>query len=467
MRRPVPLPPPSGVRVAVLTAFVPGAEPIEMLEQTLTALIDLEYRHDTWVLDEGDDFAVSELCARVGALHFSRKQYNQFQALNGHFQVGSKHGNYNAWLAVIGFERYDFIAAFDVDHIPKRSFLIEVLGYFLDDAVGYVQAAQAYYNQNASFIARGAAEETYDFYSTLQMANYAMGYSTIIGCHNTHRVSALRQVGGFAPHDADDLLLTLLYRNAGWHGVYVPKILARGIAPVDWDGYLKQQRRWSRSVLDIKLRLQWNLVGNLPQRSRVVAVLHGLNYLQPCLTALFGVTVLAALLAGAPAPGAIEHPAAVRILSLFVAMGLCNWFRQRFYLCSRERGVPWRAWLLRTAKWPFVLAALLDVISRRQLPYLMTRKMRSISPKSHLLRYHLPSLAILITAWAIGIHRGAHVSIAVVTFAIGLGLLLCGLITTEYIRYPDPFDVELARSVQRSFRAGDSGPCRETTTEVV
>ena len=56
---------------------------------------------------------------------------------------------------------------------------------------------------------------------------YAMGYPIVTGCHTTHRAAALKAVGGFASHDADDLLITLLYRSQGWRGVYVPKILAR------------------------------------------------------------------------------------------------------------------------------------------------------------------------------------------------------------------------------------------------
>ena len=58
------------------------------------------------------------------------------------------------------------------------------------------------------------------------MASYGMGYPVVIGCHNTHRVTALQEVGGFAPHH-DDLLITLFYRARGWQGVYVPRILAR------------------------------------------------------------------------------------------------------------------------------------------------------------------------------------------------------------------------------------------------
>ncbi len=170
MKRPHVTAPSNGLKVAVVTTIVPGAESLEMLEETVRALVALDYPHDTWVLDEGDDEEVKALCRRGGALHFSRKNLPQYRTDGGAFKVGSKHGNYNAWLYEIGFDRYEIIAAFDPDHVPDGAFLSRVLGYFEDPTVGYVQAAQAYYNQGASFIARGAAEETYEYYSCTQMA---------------------------------------------------------------------------------------------------------------------------------------------------------------------------------------------------------------------------------------------------------------------------------------------------------
>ena len=100
-----------------------------------------------------------------------------------------------------------------------------------------------------------------------------------MGCHNTHRMSALREVGGFAPHDADDLLLTLLYQIRGWEGVYVPEVLAQGLAPVEWASFLNQQRRWARSLLDIKLNIAPTLVHKLSFSSQLMNALHGFLYL--------------------------------------------------------------------------------------------------------------------------------------------------------------------------------------------
>ena len=41
-----------------------------MLEGTVKALIGLDYPHDTWVLDEGDDEKVKALCLKIGSQPF-------------------------------------------------------------------------------------------------------------------------------------------------------------------------------------------------------------------------------------------------------------------------------------------------------------------------------------------------------------------------------------------------------------
>jgi cellulose synthase (UDP-forming) len=250
--------------------------------------------------------------------------------------------------------------------VPGPTFLREVLGYFDDPTIGYVQVAQAYYNQAASFIARGAAEETYVYYAVTQMASDGLGFPIVTGCHTTHRVTALRGVGGFAVHDADDLLITFRYRAAGWQGVYVPAILARGLTPMDWVGYLRQQWRWARAVLDIKWRLYPQLGGRLPRRERVLSFLHGLSYLRGLTTGV-GLGLLAWLLVSGAAPQFLTDG------TPYAAMQLAEWYPQRFFLGGwAECGLHWRAGVLQLAKWPYLgLAWFSAVVAGRPLPGLL------------------------------------------------------------------------------------------------
>ena len=443
MRRPQPRRARQGWTVGVATTFVPGVESLDMLEETVKALVALTYPHDTWVLDEGDDGQVKALCRRLGARHFSRHQRRDYQAATGRFQSGSKHGNYNAWLDACGFASYELIASFDPDHVPAPEFLEQVLGYFDDPTIGYVQAAQAYYNQEASFIARGAAEETYAYYSITQMANYALGLPIVTGCHNTHRVTALQQVGGFAPHDADDLLITLFYRAAGWKGVYLPTILARGLTPVDWAGYLTQQRRWARSVLDIKFRLYPTLAGRLPLRERLLGVLHGLYYVRGLTTGGL-VGLLAGMLATGLVPPVVTSRLPVRLLVLYAVFHATGFYHQRFFIGGwAERGLHWRAGLLQLAKWPYVLVALAEVLLGHQHPYQTTRKVRPTARRWLVVRAHLPIALLLLLAWGIGWMRGPPLPVLLHVCAAGVVLASLALITTEWWSSPPPYDPQL------------------------
>lgn len=447
MKKPIAMQPELTLKVAAVTTIALRGEAIEMLEETVKAMVRMDFAHDTWVLDEEDDPRVKELCLKFGARHFSRKHLPEYQGKTGTFKTGTKYGNYNAWLDAVGFDRYDILSAFDPDHIPKANFLFRVMGYFRDPSVGYVQSAQAYYNQKAGFIPRGAAEETYSYYSSIQMAAYGLAYPIIVGSHNTHRITALKQVGGFAPHDADDLMLTLLYRNSGWQGVYLPEILARGLAPVDWTGYVMQQRRWARSVLDLKFRQYPKLSQDLSLGSRLMNLLHGLNYLHKSLVIAAGFGLLMILLLTGTSPTFISWDNAARFLLLWLPFLLCELHRQCFYLDWRnERGIHWRAVILQFAKWPIFLSAMGDVLMARTFPYQLTPKVKASHMPPVLMRSHLCVAIGIGMALVINLTfgRACHPIIYGCTAAILLGEIL--LILSERINFPAPFDRDLAHA---------------------
>jgi cellulose synthase (UDP-forming) len=378
---------------------------------------------------------------------FQQKNCSQYQTASGLFQPHSKHGNYNAWLYSMGFDRYDIIAAFDPDHVPQRDFLARVLGYFEDPNIGYVQVAQAYFNQRASFIARGAAEETYAYYSSVQMASYGMGYPIIVGSHNTHRVIALKQVGGFAPHDADDLMITLLYRDKGWKGVYVPEILARGLTPIDWNGYLTQQRCWARSVLDLKFRYYPKIAGHLCFKTRLMGFLHGLNYIHRSVLIFIGLLTLISLLLTGTSPAAFSFDTIKRLLILYGALLIGEFYRQRFYLdWKNERGLHWRSGILQLAKWPYTLIAFFEAIFNIKMPYQLTYKLKKQSGQLKLLLPHLIVVTSLFVSLIINIFflEILHPIIYVLVFIFMIGSLFT--IATSKINFPDPFNKKLFKS---------------------
>jgi cellulose synthase (UDP-forming) len=446
MARPLAVAPNRSWKVGIATTFVPGREPLDMLEKMVKALAAIRYPHDTWVLDEGNDDRVKAICRKYGAFHFSRKELSQYQAAEGKYESCTKYGNYNSWLSAVGFGKYEIVTAFDPDHFPDPEFLDHVLVYFESPRIGYVQVAQAYRNQRESWIARGAAEETYYYFSSIQMASYRLGYPILVGGHNTHRVRALSAIGGFAAHDADDILTTVHYRDAGWDGIYVPQILARGLNPTEWDSYLTQQRRWARSVLDLKLRVHGAPNCKAPLLTRIISFLHGFNYILKGLWPVVALGLLCGMCLAGSAPDAFSSGMILPLGTMTLALVVSQLFRQRFFLAPcTERGVHWRAAILRWAKWPQMLLALKDVILNRQCAYTITAKSNANSADMSWIWPHALAAALLTGCWIIGVGVGTRELLPWHSLVGLIVLATVGLCITSY-RNSKPAVVRQTRS---------------------
>jgi hypothetical protein len=280
------------------------------------------------------------------------------------------------------------------------------------------------------------------------MASYGMGYPIIIGSHNTHRVTALKQVGGFAAHDADDLLLTLKYRAAGWQGVYVPKILSKGLTPVDWAGYLRQQRRWARSVLDIKLCRYGEYARNLSTKSKLMNVLHGLNFLHRSILIFVAIILSGIMLSAGVTDDAVSWVTLLWLAGLWIVLQGCELYRQRFYLDpQKERGFHWRAALLQYAKWPWFMLALLDVLTARRMPYVLTTKVKPEARQHVLLWPNLGVIIFLTGTWFVSWISGATADPLLYIIVSLFIISSIFLIWTELWSFPAPYSKELADNV--------------------
>jgi cellulose synthase/poly-beta-1,6-N-acetylglucosamine synthase-like glycosyltransferase len=440
MQRPVYIPPKPGWRVAAITTFTPPLESIEMLEQTLTAMVAMDYPHDSWVLDEGDVPEVRALCARLGVRHFTRRDRPDYQAPVGPYTARTKFGNLNAWLAEPASRAYELLAAFDPDHVPERNYLTRTLGYFSDPNVGYVQPAQFYYNQEASFVARGAAEESYDFYSSGQMAAHAFGEPTIVGSHTVHRMSALRELGGVPPHEAEDVYLTLLYKWGRWRGIYVPEILAMGMTPVDWRAYTRQQRRWARALLDLKLRVLPKVAPRMTFGERIVSLVHGTYFLRPLVLLVLYPMVIYMLIANVQ-PTFYHRYVFYAVFALAMVFFGTDRFRQLFYLDrKREKGIHWRSLVLQYAKWPYFAQALWQAVRGWRGAFTVTPKMRTRSAGRGLALPHVMLSLVMAIALAVHIARYGAPRPALLGSSLGFIGFSLVLASTDMVEPTRQFD---------------------------
>ena len=272
-RDPVPVSPPRGLKVAFLTTIVPSKEPLPMVRATLEAAKRVQYREgvDVWLLDEGNDPAVQEMCIRLAVFYFTRHGVERWNQPSGPFKAKSKHGNYNSWLDAHGGE-YDVILSVDPDHVPMKNFARRFLGYFRDPDVAFVVGPQVYGNYT-SFVTRAAESQQFLFHSVLQRAGNSTRSPMLVGTNNAVRVAALQQVGGFRDSVTEDLATSLeihTTRNpktgSRWTSVYTPDVVAVGEGPSTFSDFFSQQFRWALGANYLTLRRFWRIAHRLPPR---------------------------------------------------------------------------------------------------------------------------------------------------------------------------------------------------------
>ncbi|MEO5509431.1 MAG: glycosyltransferase family 2 protein [Longimicrobiales bacterium] len=353
-------PAPAGMSVAIFTTSSPG-EPLAMFEKTLAACAHIRYPHTTYLLDDTCDPRMREAAERHGAVWLE---------LIG--IPGAKAGKINAALQRTT-ER--FILVLDPDHIPFPNFLDRVLGHFHDDDIGFVQVAQAYYNQSRSFVARGAAEQTYSFYGPTQLGLHGHGAAVAIGANCTFRRDALQTIGGHGIGLAEDLVTSIRLHASKWRSVYVPEVLSRGLVPEDLGSFYKQQLKWARGVYEV-------MFAELPSRAGTLSWWQRLSYAAIGTYYLFGVTAPMYLALPYVYLWTGVQPAAMRF-DEFIVMGgpvaivavVIYLFSQR-WMCDvrHERGLHLRGMMLKVACWPIFLAGTVLAIARAEIPYIPTAK---------------------------------------------------------------------------------------------
>jgi len=180
-------------RVAILTAIVPGKEPLSMAVKTLRAMKEITYPVpvDLWLLDGGNDPEIRAVCQELGVRHFSRHGIARWNQPDGPFKAKSKAGNHNAWREQHAAE-YDIVAQMDLDHVPNPDFLERTIGYFNDPDTGFVVAPMVYGNIDESWIAHGAAQQAYVFQGVTQRGANGLDAPLLIGTNHLYRVSCCR-----------------------------------------------------------------------------------------------------------------------------------------------------------------------------------------------------------------------------------------------------------------------------------
>ncbi len=273
-RDPVPVTAQAGIRVAFLTTYVPGKEPLSMVRATLEGAVRVTHPGpggvvDVWLLDEGDDVQAKALCEELGVRHFTRHGVPEWNRTKGVHKARTKHGNYNAWIAMHG-GAYDYFASVDTDHVPHPDFLARMTGFFRDPDVAFVVGPQVYGNYTAP-VTKAAESQQFLFHALIQRAGNRYRAPMFVGTNNVVRIAAVKQIGGLYDSITEDMATGFeLHRHRNpktghhWQSVYTPDVLAVGEGPASWTDFFTQQMRWSRGTYETLFKQYWKAPFTMP-----------------------------------------------------------------------------------------------------------------------------------------------------------------------------------------------------------
>jgi cellulose synthase (UDP-forming) len=245
-RTPVPLPDDPGRWPAIDLLIPTYNEPLSVVKYTALAAMNIDWpaeKLNVYILDDGKREEFRQFALEAGIGYLTRDD-------NKH----AKAGNINSALARLDSP---YVAIFDCDHVPTRSFLQVTLGWFLrDNKLGMLQTPHHFYSPDpfernlGQF--RMIPNEGELFYGIIQDGNDFWNATFFCGSCAILRRSALDQIGGIAVETVtEDAHTSLRMQTNGWNTAYINIPQAAGLATERLSGHVKQRIRWARGMVQI------------------------------------------------------------------------------------------------------------------------------------------------------------------------------------------------------------------------
>ena len=196
-----------------------------------------------YVLDDGRRNEFRDFAQRAGVGYIIRSD-------NAH----AKAGNINNALKQTSGE---FVAIFDCDHVPTRSFLQMTMGWLVRDPdMAFVQTPHHFnspdpFERNLNTF-RAVPNEGELFYGVIQPGNDTWNAAYFCGSCAVIRREAFDEVGGMAVDSVtEDAHTSLRMHRRGWKTAYIPLIQASGLATDSLGAHVGQRIRWARGMVQI------------------------------------------------------------------------------------------------------------------------------------------------------------------------------------------------------------------------
>jgi cellulose synthase/poly-beta-1,6-N-acetylglucosamine synthase-like glycosyltransferase len=158
---------------------------------------------------------------------------------------GYKSGALNLALDEYTDPRAEVVGIVDADYLVDADWLADLVGWFADPAVAFVQTPQDYGDWQGDAYLTACHDAYAYFFATSMRSRNERNSPIFAGTMGLIRRSALEEIGGWDEWCiTEDAEASLRILAAGYEGVYIHRSYGQGIMPLTFDALKRQRFRW-------------------------------------------------------------------------------------------------------------------------------------------------------------------------------------------------------------------------------
>ncbi|TAN32034.1 UDP-forming cellulose synthase catalytic subunit [Patescibacteria group bacterium] len=246
--------------------FIPTYnEPLDIIETTAIAALNIDYSKDrltVHVLDDGATVAKRndpETAQAAWERHYALRRMARalgVSYITRERNVRAKAGNINH---AIRHTTSDLVLILDCDHVPARDILKNTVGWFIKDSkLAMVQTPHFFINpspveKNVEAL-RDAPSESELFYRASHLGLDLWNASFFCGSAGILRRRYLEEVGGFSGETVtEDCETAYALHRRGYNSAYIARSMVCGLSPETFDDLILQRSRWAQGMTQIMI----------------------------------------------------------------------------------------------------------------------------------------------------------------------------------------------------------------------
>ncbi len=264
--------------IPLVTIQLPVYNELYVMERLLNNISKIEYPKDkleVQVLDDSTDESLESTAEQIRNLHAQGLDIKHVKREN---RDGFKAGALKEGLKTA---KGEFIAIFDADFLPSKSWLQKTIPFFKDQKIGVVQTRWAHLNRDYSILTRVQAFALDAHFTLEQVGRNSKGhFINFNGTAGVWRKECIIDAGNWEGDTlTEDLDLSYRAQLKSWKFKYLEEVETPAELPVVISAARTQQFRWNKGGAENFNKMKWRVLRDkhLPFKTKLHGLLHLLN----------------------------------------------------------------------------------------------------------------------------------------------------------------------------------------------